>query len=58
MTFSVVINDERCIESAFVLRMENGTATIMQNGKEEEVDVDSLLVLSDAEEEGSWWPGE
>ena len=58
MTFSVVINDERSIESAFVLRMENGTATIKHNGKEEEVDADSLLVLSDAEEEESWWPGE
>ena len=50
MTFSVVINDERSIENAFILRMENGTATITHDGEEEEVDVDSLLVLSDAEE--------
>ena len=50
MTFSVVINDERSITGAFALRMENGTATIKHNGKEEEVDADSLLVLSDADE--------
>ena len=50
MTFRVVINDERSIEGAFALRMENGTATIIHNGKEEEVDADSLLVLSDADE--------
>ena len=50
MTFSVVINDERSIEGAFVVRMENGTARIKHNGEEEEVDADSLLVLSDAEE--------
>jgi len=50
MTFRVVIDDERSIESAFALRMEDGTATIKHDGEEEEVDVESLLVLSDADE--------
>ena len=51
MTFTVVIDDERSIESAFALRMEDGTATIKHDGESEEVDVEShVLVLSDPEQ--------
>jgi len=51
MTFRVVIDDERSIESAFILRMEDGTAKITHDGKKEEVDVEShVLVLSDPEQ--------